>query len=659
MNYTEAINLARNGDDRGFDFLYAETFKSKYYLALQYMKNEDAAQDVLQDAYMKAFANLDMLKNPEAFLGWFGRIVANTAKNALVKKNPMLFTDVAAEDNNEGFEYQIEDDNKAYQPETAYTKQETQEMVHELLDKLPAEQRMCVLMFHIEGNSIKEIASTLGCSDNTVKSRLKYGRDNLKIEAEKLQKKGYKLYSLAPIPLLLYLLRTDLFNLSQGGGSFAVAGNQIAREVLSSQATANFANTSAGAAQTAGQAVVQNTAQGMGQTAGTQVAKVGFLHTVTGKVAVALVGLCLVGGAVATMYGVSQMNSRQTQEVENTQSQTDETAVVATPTAAPAEATPTPMPTPEPAGPTMDEIYAEVRQAVVNQEPGYELQVEEANGRYAYILYDIDDDGIDEMVIGVASDSTWPPVSEFWKCFVYSCERSGNGYSLKHISGEIDVADNSIGTLGDVPGLRMRYLLNRIDGETATYRASIDGGVFTTVEEPEYLTYAFADEWNRTNLEFSPIPWIDIINERTSTQEVPADEAVTTEIIDGKYEGFTGSKNSVGFYSSDGSGVYHDFDSNAAIVWRVKYEADGLVLWGEMMLEQINGTKKKIKFDETRMQFSDNCMYHGEPIRTGYYQHMIGEDWIYPETEDNISNGLGGIGFTVENGKIVSLSLAG
>ena len=44
-----------------------EEHKSKYYLALQYMKNKEAAEDVLQDAYLKAFANLKKLQEPEAF----------------------------------------------------------------------------------------------------------------------------------------------------------------------------------------------------------------------------------------------------------------------------------------------------------------------------------------------------------------------------------------------------------------------------------------------------------------------------------------------------------------------------------------------------------------------------------------------------------------
>lgn len=70
-----------------------------------------------------------------------------------------------------------------------------------MIDTLSAEQRMCVLMFHFENMSISEIAQTMNCSENTVKSRLNYGRKNLKVKVEELQKKGYRLYSVAPIPM--------------------------------------------------------------------------------------------------------------------------------------------------------------------------------------------------------------------------------------------------------------------------------------------------------------------------------------------------------------------------------------------------------------------------------------------------------------------------
>lgn len=208
MGYQEAVELALKEDQRGFSYLYEETYQSKYYLALKYMKNEEAAQDILQDSYVKAFLNLDKLKDPEAFASWFGMIVANTAKNALQKKEPLLFTDIK-KDEEETFDYEVEDKDIHSQPELSYTEQETKELVHEMIGSLSDEQRMCILMYYIEELKIKEIAKALDCSENTVKSRLKYGKGNLRKKAEDLQKKGYNLYSTAPIILLVYLLHKE------------------------------------------------------------------------------------------------------------------------------------------------------------------------------------------------------------------------------------------------------------------------------------------------------------------------------------------------------------------------------------------------------------------------------------------------------------------
>ena len=85
MDYRQAVMTALQGDGSGFAWLYEATQHDMYYIALKYMKNEDDAMDVLQDSYMKAWQSLASLKEPENFRAWFGRIVANTAKNALEK----------------------------------------------------------------------------------------------------------------------------------------------------------------------------------------------------------------------------------------------------------------------------------------------------------------------------------------------------------------------------------------------------------------------------------------------------------------------------------------------------------------------------------------------------------------------------------------------
>ena len=78
-----------------------------------------------------------------------------------------------------------------------------------ILDQLPDEQRLCVLMYYYDELSVKEIAETLGCSTGTVKSRLNYARKYIKKEVEKQEKKGTKLYSIAPISFLIWMLHSQ------------------------------------------------------------------------------------------------------------------------------------------------------------------------------------------------------------------------------------------------------------------------------------------------------------------------------------------------------------------------------------------------------------------------------------------------------------------
>jgi len=300
VDYTQAVEQAKAGREEGFTFLYENTYRNKLYIAMKYMKNEQDAMDVLQDAYIKAFARLDSLQDANAFPGWMSTIVANTAINALQKKKAVLFSDLQNE-NDEGdvFEYNLEDENMSTQPEMACTVQETQDMVRELINSLSDEQRICVLMFHLEGYSIKDIATVLNCSENTVKSRLNYGRKNIKAKAEELQKKGYKLYSYTPMALLTYLLMAERGTMLVAGtfDKLAGVGSVVGAGLIHGGAAgALSAAGSAGATGAAGSAVGTGAAAG-GKTAAATVAKQTFLKTVAGKITMAAAGVAVAGGA--------------------------------------------------------------------------------------------------------------------------------------------------------------------------------------------------------------------------------------------------------------------------------------------------------------------------------------------------------------------------
>lgn len=230
-DFQTAVEAAKKNRPEGFAWLYEKTYREKYYIAIKYMKNEAEAEDVLQDAYIKAWERIGTLKEAEKFSSWLGQIVAHTALDALKRKKPLLFSEMTNEDENgEEYFFDSEDEKKENQPELAYTDKEREEILRSMMNALSDEQRLCVMMYYVEEFSIKEIAESLDCPENTVKSRLGYGRKNIKKAAEELRKQGYEFFGLAPMPLFLYLLQMEaaengvMLALTYGAGVGGSAG---------------------------------------------------------------------------------------------------------------------------------------------------------------------------------------------------------------------------------------------------------------------------------------------------------------------------------------------------------------------------------------------------------------------------------------------------
>lgn len=286
MDIREAVGLAKEGKEEGFQYLYQETYQKSYYVALKYMKQEDAALDVLQDAYVKAFKNMEQLQDAEKFPAWFARVVATTALDELKKKKVILFSQMETEEDF-AIEDSFEDDRIDSQPELSYDQAETSRLVKEMIDTLSDEQRMCIMMFYVEELSVKEIAQTLGVSENTVKSRLNYGRKNIKEKVLELEKKGTKLYAIAPIPFFLYLLHQD---------SLAAPAIQIPLSTILESQSVGIGK---GVAVKAGKAV------------GTFTAK---------KVVIgAVIGVAVCGGAVTMIFNTKAQNKEEQKTVSEVQ----------------------------------------------------------------------------------------------------------------------------------------------------------------------------------------------------------------------------------------------------------------------------------------------------------------------------------------------------
>ena len=262
----ELVLLARQDDQNAINELYNQTFKKAYFVARTAIKSSDGdyssqIEDILQDAYVKAFSSLDKLEDPEKFQGWLDTIVINRCKDFLKKKKPTLFSDMASENSDDGsildFEDSRENDRMEFKPEETVDYGETKRLIAEMLDRMPEDQKMCLLMYYYEEMSVRQIAEAMDCSEGTIKSRLNYARKNLKGQVLELEKKGTKLYCMPLLPFLYWFFREQAAEFIGG-----TAGTVAAGAAASTAAAAAGQSVSAGSASSvAGQTASGSAAQ--------------------------------------------------------------------------------------------------------------------------------------------------------------------------------------------------------------------------------------------------------------------------------------------------------------------------------------------------------------------------------------------------------------
>lgn len=141
-------------------------------VCLRYMKSQDEAEDVLQDGFVKVFSKLSAYKNNGSLEGWVRRIMVNTALDQ-IRKNAKFAYSSDFTDN----EYKL--DSSDFTFETLIV-----EDLMKLINGMPDGYKVVFNMFAIEGYSHKEIAETLGVSENTSKSQYSRARSYLKEKLE-------------------------------------------------------------------------------------------------------------------------------------------------------------------------------------------------------------------------------------------------------------------------------------------------------------------------------------------------------------------------------------------------------------------------------------------------------------------------------------------
>lgn len=130
--------------------------------------NEDDAEDVLQEAFINAFKNLDNYRGDATFGSWLKRITINKAINAVKKRRFELMPE------NEEFDVPEKDEEEVYMPELSVGK------VKDAIQNLPDGYRSVLSLYLLEGYDHQEIAGILGITESTSKSQLNRSKKKLK-----------------------------------------------------------------------------------------------------------------------------------------------------------------------------------------------------------------------------------------------------------------------------------------------------------------------------------------------------------------------------------------------------------------------------------------------------------------------------------------------
>lgn len=166
----------QQGDKAAFDLLVIKYQHRIIQLVNRYVKDPSEAQDIAQEAFIKAYRALANFRGDSAFYTWLYRIAINTAKNYLVSRN-RRYSDYQV-DVQEAEQVENVPQLKAMEtPEYLLMNDEIISVIKTAIEKLPEEMKTAIMLREFEGMSYEEIAQTMECPVGTVRSRIFRARE--------------------------------------------------------------------------------------------------------------------------------------------------------------------------------------------------------------------------------------------------------------------------------------------------------------------------------------------------------------------------------------------------------------------------------------------------------------------------------------------------
>jgi RNA polymerase sigma-70 factor (ECF subfamily) len=180
----QLVERVQRGDKQAFGLLVQKYQRKLGRLLSRFIRDQAEVEDVVQEAFIKAYRALPNFRGESAFYTWLYRIGINTAKNYLVAmgRRPQTSNEIEVEDAEnfeDGDELRTVDT-----PETELMTKEIAKTVQLAIESLPEDLKTAIVLREIEGLSYEEIATMMDCPIGTVRSRIFRARESI---AERLR----------------------------------------------------------------------------------------------------------------------------------------------------------------------------------------------------------------------------------------------------------------------------------------------------------------------------------------------------------------------------------------------------------------------------------------------------------------------------------------
>ncbi|MEJ2637374.1 MAG: sigma-70 family RNA polymerase sigma factor [Calditrichia bacterium] len=174
----ELIQLALQGNEKGYEKLLNKYRNLVFTIMLKMVRNPQEAEDLTQEAFMKAFNSLASFNDEFAFSTWLMKIASNNCIDFLRKRKLRTYSiNEPIQYKDEKIEIEIPDAEPT--PEKSLLQNERKRMIEEAIDQLPERYRYVILLRHKEEKSYEEISEILNLPLGTVKAQIFRAREIL------------------------------------------------------------------------------------------------------------------------------------------------------------------------------------------------------------------------------------------------------------------------------------------------------------------------------------------------------------------------------------------------------------------------------------------------------------------------------------------------